>query len=140
MKAFNLVHQQARDGVSKYAQIAPQGWRVVFSEPSRKIAQNDKFHAMIGDIAKQTKYIGRTWDAGDMKRILIDEFADEMRTHGTPLGHDSRIIPSENGRRIIQLEIRSSEFRVKEASDFIEFLFFWGAQRGVVWTETMEAR
>ena len=75
-----------------------------------------------------------------MKRILIDEFADEMRNHGTPLGHDSRIIPSENGKRIIQLEIRSSEFRVKEASDFIEFLYAYGTERGVVWTDPMEAR
>ena len=95
---------------------------------------------MIDDIAKQTKYIGRTWRKVDMKRILIDEFADEMRSQDKPLTHDSSIIPSENGKRIIQLEIHSSEFLKTEASDFIEFLYAWGAMRSVVWTDPMEAR
>ena len=136
MKAvFILAHATARQRAHAAIDAANDTDMVTISEPSRKRIQNDKFHAMISDIAKQSQYIGRTWDAGDMKRILIDEFADEMRNHGTPLGHDSRIIPSENGRRIIQLEIRSSEFRVKEASDFIEFLYAWGDMRGVVWAD-----
>ena len=140
MRTFFLKHQQARESVRSYALVAPADWRVQFLPQAKSRDQEDKYHAMIADIAKQSQYISRTWDAGDMKRILIDEFAEEMRNHGTPLGHDSSIIPSENGKRIIQLEIRSSEFRVKEASDFIEFLYAWGVERGVVWTDPMEAR
>ena len=66
-----------------------------------------------------------------MKRILIDEFADEMRSAGTPLHHDGRLIPSENGRRVIQLGIQSRDFRVGEASQFIEFLSAWMVDRGM---------
>jgi hypothetical protein len=73
-----------------------------------------------------------------MKRIMIDEFAEAMRQAQTPLHHDSRIIPSEDGKRIIQLEIHSSEFYVKEASNFIEWLYFWGAEHSVIWSD--EAR
>lgn len=135
MKVFNLVHKQARDGVSSYAQTAPDGLRVVFSEPKRKDIQSDKFHAMIGDIAKQSDYAGKRWDADDMKRILVDEFADEMRNSGAPLHHDGRLIPSENGRRVIQLGIQTREFWVKEAAQFIEYLYAYGVDRGVVWTE-----
>jgi hypothetical protein len=65
-------------------------------------------------------------------------FADEMRHAGTPLHHDGRLIPSEDGRRVIQLGIQTSEFTIKEAAAFIEFLCAWGEARGVEWVERRE--
>ena len=88
-----------------------------------------------GDIARQVEHIGRKWEADDMKRLLIDEFADEMRAAGTPLHHDGRIVPSFDGRRIVQLGIQSRDFYVKEAAAFIEFLYAFGAARDVRWSE-----
>jgi len=70
-----------------------------------------------------------------MKRLLIDEFAEEMRLAGTPLHHDGRVTPSLDGRRIVQLGIQSRDFYVKEASQFIEYLYAVGAERNVVWSE-----
>lgn len=132
---FRLVHQEARRRAAQACQDAPDGHMVVVSEPTKKRIQEEKYHAMIGDISRQTTYAGRKWDIEDTKRILIDEFAAEMRAAGMPLHNDSRIIPSEDGLRIIQLNIRSSEFYVKEAAQFIEFLYAWGELRGVIWTE-----
>lgn len=135
-KTFILAHDIARRGAAEFAlKQAPDGWTVVFSEPKKRRIQEERYHAMIGDIAKQTTYIGKRWDADDMKRILIDEFAEEMRLAGTPLHNDGRLIPSENGRRVIQLGIQSRDFYVTEASQFIEFLYAWGAARDVVWSE-----
>lgn len=135
-KLFRLVHRQAREGAANYIlHDAPEGWVVRISEPKRKDVQNDKYHAMIDDISRQTTYAGRRWDADDMKRILVDEFAEEMRLAGTPLHNDGRLIPSENGRRVIQLGIQTRDFYVKEAGDFITFLYAWGADRDVRWTE-----
>ncbi len=134
-KVFVLAHQEARERVGAYALTAPEGWMVVFSEPVKKRIQEEKYHAMMADIARQTTYADKSWDKEDTKRILIDEFAEEMRLAGTPLHHDGRLIPSEDGRRVIQLGIQSSAFYVKEAAQFIEFLTAWGAERGVVWSE-----
>lgn len=135
-KLFRLVHQQAREGAANFIlREAPEGWIVRVSEPQKKREQEEKYHAMVGDIARQTTYTGRRWDADDMKRILVDEFAEEMRLAGTPLHHDARLIPSENGRRVIQLGIQTREFYVKEAAQFIEFLYAWGSNRDVRWTE-----
>ena len=129
-RVFILAHETARRRAQEYIWDAPDGYRVEVSEPKKKRIQEEKYHAMIGEIAAQSEYAGKRWTAADMKRILIDEFADEMRNAGSPLHHDSRIIPSENGKRIIQLEIHSSDFYVKEAAQFIEFLGAWGADRG----------
>lgn len=136
VKVFRLVHLEARRGAAQYVlHEAPEGWVVRVSEPQKKRAQEEKYHAMIGEIAEQTTYAGRKWDADDMKRILVDEFAEEMRLAGTPLHHDTRLVPSENGRRVIQLGIQTREFYVREAAAFIEFLYAWGSDRGVRWSE-----
>ena len=132
---FCLVHDTARRHAAQACMSSPDGHTVTIQEPTKRRIQEEKYHAMLSDIAKQATYAGHAWDAEDTKRILIDEFADEMRMAGTPLHNDSRIIPSENGLRIIQLNIRSSDFWVKEASQFVEFLYAWGADRGVQWTE-----
>lgn len=139
-KLFILAHETARKRACQAVAEAPAGWAVRLSPPVKRRIQEERYHAMMNDIADQTEYAGKRWDREDMKRILIDEFADEMRKAGTPLHHDGRIIPSEDGRRVIQLGVQSSRFYVKEASQFIEFLFAWGADRGVVWAEReMEA-
>jgi len=138
-RTFFAAHHEARLNIARYAlKECPEGWMVVFSEPTKKRIQEEKYHAQINDIAKQTTYAGKSWDSDDMKRILIDEFAEEMRLAGTPLHHDGRLIPSENGRRVIQLGIQSRDFYVKEASKFIEFLGCWGDERGVKWSEAMD--
>ena len=134
-RVFILAHAQARNNAAKYINEAPDGYMVTFSEPTKKRIQEEKYHAQIGDVAKQTIYAGQKWDEDDMKRILVDEFADEMRSLGTPLHGDSRLIPSENGRRVIQLGVQTRDFYVKEASAFIEWLYAYGAMRDVLWSE-----
>lgn len=134
-KTVILVGEFQRRTAAQYLAQQPLGNLVTFSEPTKRRIQENKYHAQIKDIAEQTTYIGRKWIPLHMKRILIDEFAEAMRLAGTPLHHDSQIIPSENGKRVIQLEIHSSDFYVNEASEFISFLSAFGDDRGVVWTE-----
>jgi hypothetical protein len=134
-RIYRLVHDEARRRAAEDCKTAPEGFMVTIQEPTKRRIQEEKYHAMLGDLSKQSQYAGRQWDTEDTKRILIDEFAAEMRMAGSPLHNDSRIIPSQDGLRIIQLNIRSSDFWVKEAAQFIEFLYAWGADREVVWTE-----
>lgn len=139
-KTVILAGELQRRTAAQYLAEQPLGNVVTFSEPTKKRIQEEKYHCQIEDIAKQSEYAGKRWDNDDMKRILIDEFADEMRNAGTPLHHDGRLIPSENGRRVIQLGIQSRDFYVKEASAFIEWLYAWGADRGVEWSEPRHRR
>lgn len=137
-QTFFLVHDLARKNAEIAVREAMDGWMVQLSEPTKRRVQEEKYHAMIGDIAKQVTHIGRKWDLDDMKRLLVDEFAEEMRLAGTPLHHDSRVTPSLDGQRIVQLGIQTREFYVKEASQFIEFLYAFGAARDVRWSEKVE--
>ena len=125
----------ARATAHRYIDAAPDGFMVTFSPEVKRRAQEEKYHCLIADIAKQSDYAGKRWCTDDMKRLLVDEFADEMRNAGTPLHHDGRLVPSENGRRVIQLGIQTRDFLVKEAADFITFLYAWDADRNVRWSE-----
>lgn len=135
-KIFYAVHDAARYNIGEYALKVPHGWSCTFAPPKKTRLQEEKYHAMIADISKQVKHLDRYWDQDDMKRILVDEFAHEMRIAGTPLHHDSRLTISLDGQRTVQLGIQTREFRISEAAQFIEYLECFGAQNNVVWKES----
>lgn len=114
------------------------GWVMTLAPAAKRRIQEERYHAMLGDIAKHCTFMGRRWDKDDWKRLLVDAFAKAMREIGEPLHHDGRVIPSLDGERVVQLGIQTSDFFVKEASAFIEYLFAYGAAEGVEWSEKAE--
>lgn len=128
-KIFYLAHQNARDNCSKFAQLAPEGCVVVFSKPTRSGIQNDKVHAMIGEVAKQAAHLGAKWDAESWKRLLVDEFCKD---NGLKRG---AIIPNLSGDGIVQLGMQTRKFTKEQASEFVEWLHAWGALNGIVYSE-----
>ncbi len=131
---FVLSHPVARRNAMEAVQNAPEGHVVRISEPRKSREQEERYHAMLGDIARQWTFMGRQWELDDVKRLLVDAFAQAMREAGTPLHHDGRVVPSLDGQRIVQLGIQTSKFWKAEASNFIEFLFAWGAENGIQWS------
>lgn len=135
-----ITGDAARAALKRYADEVPIGHVARISEPVRKNIQSEKFHAMIGDIAKQCTFMGQKWHANDWKRLLVDAFAKAMREIGTPLHHDGRVVPSLDGERVVQLGIQTADFRVKEAANFIEYLYAYGVENDVVWTKPKAER
>jgi hypothetical protein len=94
---------------------------------TRTLDQNAKFHAMIGDVAKQMAEAGSSWTLEDWKRLLIDQWAaDTNRRIGS-------VVPSLDGHRVVQLGLQSAKFSVEDAGEFIEWLDAWAAQKGIEW-------
>lgn len=134
MKQFRLINDAVRRNAAKFCMEAPEGWTVVFREPIKSRGQENVYHDMIGDIAKQCDVMGEKMGEEDWKRLLIDGFERYMRELGTPLTHGGRIVPSLDGTGFVQLGAQSRKFRKREASCFIEFLGAFGAERGVRWS------
>jgi hypothetical protein len=134
-RVFRLVHDTARRLAAAQCQLAPDGWIVTIQEPKKSRYQEEKYHAMIGDIAKCVPFMGKLIHQDDMKRLLVDAFAKVMRDSGTPLHHDGRVVPSLDGERVVQLGIQTKYFRVSEASQFVEYLYSFGNEHGVVWSD-----
>jgi len=135
-RTFILVDDHVRRRAADYIlKDAPAGHMVIVSEPKRKEIQNAKFHAMILDIARQCTFMGEKRDAEDWKRLLVDAFSKVMRDAGTPIHHDGRVIPSLDFERVVQLGIQTKDFYVKEAAQFVEYLYSYGADNNVKWSE-----
>jgi len=96
---------------------------------SKSRSQEEKYHAIIGDIAKQAQHMGAKWSAEDWKRLLVQEFC---RQAGLESG---QIIPNLAGDGIVQLGRQSRKFTKEQASEFVEFLLAWSAENGVTINE-----
>lgn len=108
--------------------------------PSKSREQEERYHAMIGDIAKQYLHCGKEWKLDDMKRILVDQFRRD--TFNDPDFSDlwakmgvSEMAPSLRGEGVVLLGIQTRKFPSKLASAFIEWLYALGAELNIIWSE-----
>ena len=93
-----------------------------------KSRQQEKlFHAIIGQIAKQAQHLGSKWNAESWKRFLIDAWANETNQ----MTGISKLVPSLDGERIVQLGMQSRRFTKEQAISFTEWLLYWAATNGV---------
>lgn len=103
--------------------------------PSKTREQEKKYHAQIGDIARQLKFMGQKENEETWKRLLIHAYAEIKEAEGDPLPGYGRIVPSLSGRGVVQLGAQSRRFSIKHGSEFIEYLYAFGAENNVQWTE-----
>jgi len=92
---------------------------------SKTREQEEKYHAMINDIAKQAQHLGAKWSADDWKRLLVDQFLrEEANIQG-------KIIPNLDGTGIVQLGFQTRKFTKEQASEFVEWLYAWSGNNGI---------
>ena len=91
--------------------------------------QEEKYHAMIGEIAKQAQHLGAKWDAESWKRLLVDQFCrdNDIKT--------GVVIPNLSGDGIVQLGFQTRKFTKEQASEFVEWLNTWGAEHGITYSQ-----
>lgn len=114
------------------ALMAGKQLRMEIKEERKSRDQEEKYHAMLGEIATQAQHLGAKWSAEDWKRLLVDLYAKET---GLQSG---KIIPSLDGQGIVQLGLQTRNFTKEQAMEFITFLEAWGATNGIIFKETAQ--
>ena len=92
---------------------------------SKSREQEEKYHAMIGDIAKQAQHMGAKWSAEDWKRLLVDQYMREVEEI------QGKVVPNLDGSGIVQLGYQTRKFTKEQASEFVEWLYSWAANNGI---------
>jgi len=92
---------------------------------TRTLEQNDKFHAVCNDIAKQYQWAGQWIDTEGWKRLLVDAWA---RTEGKTQG---RVVPSLDGQSVVNLGIQTRRMKVADMADLIAFAEAWAVDHDV---------
>lgn len=132
-----LTGEAARKAACREVLAAPEGFAVTIGERDKKREQEAKYHAMIGDIASQCEYMGGKRDRETWKRLLIAAFVIVLRDNAKAEGKDDpfpecgNVIPALDGRGFVQLGVPSRGFTIKQASQFIEYLYAYGYEQGV---------
>lgn len=97
-------------------------------KPDMKSRDQEKmYHSIIGQIAKQAMLHGSRWSAESFKRFLIDQWAHE----NGEMENVSKVMPSIDGERVVQLGLQSRRFTKAQAISFTEWLLYWANTNGV---------
>jgi hypothetical protein len=115
----------------KTALAAGKKLTLEIKDASRSNEQNEKFHAIIGDIAKQSSHLGSKWDAESWKRLLVWQFCKDKQIDA------GKIVPSLDMTGVVQLGQQTRKFTKEQASEFVEFLLAWCAENGIELKETI---
>jgi hypothetical protein len=92
---------------------------------SKTREQEEKYHAMINDIAKQAQHMGAKWSSEDWKRLLVDQYLREVENI------QGKVVPNLDGSGIVQLGFQTRNFTKEMANEFIEWLYSWAANNGI---------
>lgn len=115
-----LTDSSQRLKATSWVNKVPVGTRVEFKAPKRTLPQNDRFWAMLTDIADQLRWHGMKLTADDYKLIFLDALKREIR-----------IVPNIDGNGFVNLSRSSSDLSREEMSDLMEIMAKFGADHGV---------
>lgn len=105
----------------KWISGAPAGTRIEFKQSKRSLPQNDRFWAMLSDVASQLAWYGKRLTPDDWKLVFLDA-----------LKRESRIVPNINGDGFVSLGQSSSDLSKDEMSQLMEIIAAFGAEHGVI--------
>jgi hypothetical protein len=125
--SFTIRDDHDRRHIAEMVGSLKNGMRVLIKDPKRTDAQNDKFWAMLGEIAEQVKWHGLLLSEDDWKLIFIDALKREVR-----------IVPNIDGNGFVNLNTSSSDLSVNEMSDAIELMYAFGANHGVKFRDSSD--
>ena len=120
-----IYNEKERLRVLDWIKLAPLESRVDIKGPKRTLSQNDRMWAMLTDIVVQKKTIdGKKFTTDEWKVIFLQA-----------LGREQNVLPSLDGHSFFSSGHSSSTLTKEEMSDLIEFMFAWGAENDMVWSD-----
>lgn len=126
-RTLYLTADHVRARAAAWVKNAPPGTRVDFREAKRSDDQNRKLWACLGDISKQVEWYGVYLSADDWKDVLTASL------------RKARVVPGIDPGTFVPLGMRTSEMTKQQMSDLLELIMAFGAERGVVFHDDVEA-
>lgn len=124
MRPLFITGEVARKAICRHVLAAPDGYVVTIKEPTRNLEQNAKMWAMLGDLETQCDWHGNQLYAEEWKDLLSAGLVQ------------SKAVPNLTGNGFVILGQRTSKLTKSQFAALIELIYAFGAERGVVWSET----
>ncbi len=110
---YILSHPEARQRALAAIHAAPDGFRVVVEPPKRSGGQNDIFHALCGDIARDCLWLGKQWPADAWKVLLVSG-------HAVATKQGAEVIPGLEGE-FVNVRESTAKMNKTRATSLIEY-------------------
>lgn len=131
-RTYRLVSPSVRQAACRAITEAPEGYLCEIKEPTRNSEQNAKMWAMLSDVSKQV-----TWHDVSLKPVkLSPESWKHMFT--AALDKEQAMMPNLSGDGFVVLGKATSSMSKRKFAELIEFVYAFGAERGVAWIESKE--
>lgn len=126
-RLFVLSHDLARQRAIEAVKDAPAGYAVTLAEPTRTSDQNARLWASLTEVSRQVEWYGKRLTPEDWKHV----FSASLRK--------LQVVPNLDGTGFVALGLSTSRMSKRELSDLLELVYSFGAERGVVFADEMEA-
>lgn len=124
---MTLVNARVRERALLALLGLSEGWKVFLRKRNRTKEQNDKMWAMLTDISVQ-KPEGRTCTPDDWKCLVMNA-----------CGHDVQFMEGLDGKPF-PTGFKSSQLKIGEMVTLIDWMYAYGAEHNIVWSEPKEER
>jgi hypothetical protein len=114
-------------GAIQAVKDAPDGYVVEIKEPTRKLSQNAKFHAILNDISRQAKYMGNKRSVEFWKGLFVSGW--QIAT-----GEKPEIVPGLEGE-FINIRESTATMSVRKLSSIMEYVIAWSIDNGIQLTD-----
>ena len=121
-----LVSDSQRAFAKELIDKAPVNAVVNIHEGKRTISQNDKLWAMLSDVSR-AKPRGLHYRTDLWKGLFMHE-----------CGHEVQFLNGLEDGQPFPFGLKSSQLTVPQMRDLIEYIYCYGAQHGVVWSEPVK--
>jgi hypothetical protein len=116
------------------------GTTIIVEAAGKSRAMENRYHPMIRDIAQQCEFNGRKYNEQSWKRLLVEAFVNVMQMDAEGSGRpdpfpDQVELVEGLDNEIVALGAQTRRFSRDQANNFIEYLFAYGAENGVIWKE-----
>ena len=129
----NTVKARAIDMLSRIEIGAGPVYQVSITEADlRSIEQNARLHAALSDIARQVEWHGQRLSLEVWKRLCVAAYMREQRK--SPL-----LVPALDGQGVDIIYERTSRMSKRTISELMEWVYAFGSEQGVVWSERARA-
>lgn len=118
----------SRARAAEALRTAPDGWKVVISEQTRTLDQNSRLWPSLTEISEQVEWYGRKLSPEDWKHI----FTSSLKK--------LEVVPNLEGTGFVALGLSTSRMTKRELSDLLDFVYAFGAERGVKFSDLVDTR
>lgn len=119
---FTLSHAEARRRAVEAVRLAPEGFVVRVSPPTRSLEANALLWSRLGDLADQINWHGRKLSAEDWKTVMTAGLRSLV------------VVPNLDGTGFVALGMSTSAMNKREFADLLALIEAFGSERRVKWT------